>query len=138
MNYYTFVNLAENLGCKVHRETPSNRVDMFYHGRKVATIYPGVGQVRLMTRFIPDEKAEFIVRLVTEFALISEKYRYKHYMVRHIGGYWVKEFEEKGDDVKLVLTKNKQSAVEKLTATDRERLIKHKIGDMFETVECND
>lgn len=138
MNYYTFVNLAENLGCKVHRETPSNRVDVCYHGRKVATIYPGVGQVRLITRSIPDEKAEFIVRLVTEFSLISEKYRYKHYMVRHIGGYWVKEFEEKGDDVKLVLTKNKQSAVEKLTATDRERLIKHKIGDMFETVECND
>ena len=138
MNYYTFVELAENLGCNVLRERPSDRVDVFYHGRKVATIYPGVGQVRLMTRFIPDEKAEFIVRLVTEFSLISEKYRYKHYMVRHCSGYWVKEFEEKGDDVKLVLTKNKQSAIGKLTATDREKLIEHKIGDMFETVECDD
>jgi hypothetical protein len=138
MNYYTFVELAESAGCRVHREQPSNRIDVFYRGRKIATIYPGIGQVRLMTRFIPDEKAEFIVRLVAEFSLISEKYRYKHYMVRHCSGYWVKEFEEKGDDVKLVLTKNKQSAVEKLTATDRERLVKHKIGDMFEAVECND
>lgn len=138
MNYYTFVELAESAGCRVNREQPSNRIDMFYHGRNIATIYPGIGQVRLMTRCIPDKKAEFIVRLVTEFSLISDKYRYKHYMVRHIGGYWVKEFEEKGDDVKLVLTKNKQSAVNKLTATDRERLIKHKIGNMFETVECDD
>ena len=138
MNYYTFVNLAENLGCKVLRETPSNRVDMFYHGRKVATIYPGIGQIKMTTRCIPDKKAEFIVRLVTEFSILPDEYRYKHYMVRHIGGYWVKEFEEKGDDVKLILTKNKQSAAGKLTATDRERLIEHKIGDMFETVECDD
>ena len=138
MNYYTFVELAEKLECKVHRERPSDRVGVFYHGRKVATVYPGVGQVRLMTRFIPDEKAEFIVRLVTEFSLVPENHRYKHYMVRHIGGYWVKEFEENGDDVSLVLTKNKQSAAGKLTATKREKIIDHKIGDMFETVECND
>lgn len=138
MNYHTFVELAENLECKVHRERPSDRVGVFYHGKKVATVYPGVGQVRLITRFMPEDKAKPLVKLVTEFSFVHDEYRYKHYMVRHIGGYWVKEFDEKGDDVKLVLTKNKQSAIGKLTATDRERLIKHKIGDMFEAVECND
>lgn len=138
MNYYTFVNLAEKLGCKVHRETPSNRVDMFYHGGKVATIYPGIGHIKMKTRCIPDDKAKRIVMIATDFSLEPDVFRYRHYMIRHRSGYWVKEFEEKGDDVKLVLTKNKQSAIEKLTATDRERLIKHKIGDMFEPVECND
>lgn len=138
MNYYMFVQLAENIGCKVHRERPSDRVDVFYHGRKVATIYPGVGQVRLATRFIPDDKAELLVRLVTEFSLEPDLFRYRHYMIRHCSGYWVKEFSECGDDIKLVLTKDKQSAVNKLTATDREKLIEHKIGDMFETVGCND
>lgn len=138
MNYYTFVNLAENLGCKVHRETPSNRVDMFYHGRKVATIYPGIGQIKMTTRCIPDDKAKRIVMIATDFSLEPDVFRYKHYMIRHHSGYWVKEFEESGDDVSLVLTKNKQSAAGKLTATKREKIIDHKIGDMFETVECND
>ncbi len=138
MNYYTFVELAENLGCNVLRERPSNRVDVFYHGRKVATVYPGMGQVRMTTRCIPDDKAKLMVRLITEFSLVPEPYRWRHYMVRHRSGYWVKEFSEDGDEVKLVLTKNKQSAVEKLTATDRERLIKHKIGGTFEPVECDD
>lgn len=138
MNYYTFVNLAENLGCKVHREIPSNRVDVCYHGRKVATIYPGIGQIKMTTRCIPDDKAKRIVIIATDFSLEPDVLRYRHYMIRHYSGYWVKEFEEKGDEVKLVLTKDKQSAAGKLTATDRERLIKHKIGDMFEAVECND
>lgn len=138
MNYYTFVELAEQLGCNVLRERPSDRVDVFYHGRKVATVYPGMGQVRMMTRCIPDDKAKPMVRLITEFSLVPEPCRFTHYMIRHCSGYWVKEFSEDGDDVKLVLTKNKRSAIEKLTATDREKLIEHKIGDAFEPVECDD
>lgn len=138
MNFYIFSMLAEKLGCKVYRYRPSDRVDMYYHGRKVATIYPGIGQVKMITRCIPDDKAEQIVRLATEFSLIPDQFRYRHYMIQHHSGYWVKEFNESGDDVKLVLTKNKQSVAGKLTATDRERLIKHKIGDTFEIVECND
>lgn len=138
MNYYTFNELANQLGCVTYRELTAGTVTVCRKGRTVGVIYPGVGQVKLRTRFIPPEEAEPIVRLITEFSLEPDPFRYRHYMVRQIGGYWVKEFSEKGDDVKLVLTNNKQSAVNKLTATDRERLINHKIGDMFETVECND
>ena len=138
MNYYTFVELAESVGCKAHREQPSNRIDVFYHGRKIATLYPGVGQVRLMTRCIPDEKAEFIVRLVTEFSLIPDEYRYRYYVVQHISGLYVKEFKEDGDDIKIVFTKDKLSAANKLTATDREKIMEHRLGDTFAAVECND
>lgn len=138
MNYYTFVELAENLGCNVLRERPSDRVDVFYHGRKVATIYPGIGQIKMTTRCIPDDKAKPMVRLITEFSLIPDEYRYRYYVVQHISGLYVKEFKEDGDDIKIVFTKDKLSAANKLTATDREKIMEHKIGDMFETVECND
>ena len=138
MNYYTFVELAENLGCNVLRERPSDRVDVFYHGRKVATVYPGVGQVRLMTRCIPDKKAEFIVRLVTEFSSVPDEHRFAYYAVQHISGLYVKEYKEDGDDIKIVFTKNKLSAANKLTATDREKIMEHKLGDTFAVVECND
>lgn len=138
MNYYTFNELANRLGCVTYREVTAGTVTVCRNGRTVGVVYAGVGQVKLTTRFIPPEEAGPIVRLITEFSLEPDPFRYRHYMVRHIGGYWVKEFSEKGHDVKLVLTKNKESAIGKLTATDRERLINHKIGDMFEIVECND
>ena len=84
MNYYTFNELANQLGCVTYRELTAGTVTVCRKGRTVGVIYPSIGQV------------------------------------------------------KLVLTNNKQSAVNKLTATDGERLINHKIGDMFEIVECND
>ena len=138
MNYYTFVELAENLGCNVHRERPSDRIGVIYKGRRVATIYPGVGQVRILTRFVPDNIAKHIVKLVTEFSLVPDEYRYRYYVVQHISGLYVKEFKEYGDDIKIILTKNKLSAANKLTATDREKIIEHKLGDTFAVVECND
>lgn len=138
MNYYTFNELANNIGCNTYRELTSGKITVHRKGRTIGAIYPGIGQVKLATRFLPPKEAEAIVRLITEFSLIPDEYRYRHYMIRHHSGYWVKEFEEKGDEVKLVLTKDKQSAAGKLTATKREKIIEHKIGDMFEAVECND
>lgn len=138
MNYYTFVELAENLGCKVQHERPSDRVGVFYHGKKVATVYPGVGQVRLITRFMPEDKAKLLVKLVTEFSFVHDEYRYSYHVVQHISGMYVKEYKEDGDDIKIVFTKNKLSAANKLTATDREKIMEHKLGDTFAVVECND
>lgn len=138
MNYYTFSELAKNLGCTTHHEKPSDRIGVIYKGRKVATIYPGVGQVRILTRFVPDNIAKHIVKLVTEFSLVPDEYRYKYYVVQHISGLYVKEFKEIGNDIKIVFTKDKLSAANKLTATDREKIIEHKLGDTFAAVECND
>lgn len=138
MNYYTFIELAEKLECRVYRDRPSDKVDLHYHGRKVATIYPGIGQVKMATRFIPDNIAERIVKLVTAFSFISDEYRYRYYVVQHISGLYVKEYKEDGDDIKIVFTKDKLSAANKLTATDREKIMEHKLGDTFAVVECND
>lgn len=138
MNYYTFNELANQLGCVTYRELTAGTVTVCRKGRTVGVIYPGVGQVKLRTRFIPPNEAEPIVRLITEFSLIPDEYRYRYHVVQHISGLYVKEFKESCDDIKIVFTKDKLSAANKLTATDREKIIEHKLGDTFASVECND
>lgn len=138
MNYYTFVELANNIGCNTYREVTSGNITVHRKGRTIGTIYPGIGQVKLATRFLPPKEAEAIVRLITEFSSVPDEHRFAYYAVQHISGLYVKEYKEYGDDIKIVFTKNKLFAANKLTATDREKIMEHKLGDTFAVVECND
>ena len=85
--------------------------------------------MKLATRFLPPKEAEAIVRLITEFSLIPDEHRFTYYAVQHISGLYVKEYKEDGDDIKIVFTKSKLSAANKLTATDREKIMEYKLGD---------
>lgn len=85
MNYYTFNELANNIGCNTYREPTSGKITVHRKGRTIGTIY-----------------------------------------------------KEDGGDIKIVFTKNKLSAANKLTATDREKIMEHKLGDTFAVVECDD
>lgn len=138
MNYYTFNELANNIGCNTYRELTSGKITVHRKGRTIGTIYPGIGQVKLATRFLPPKEAELIVRLITEFSSVPDEHRFAYYVVQHISGLYVKEYKEDGDDIKIVFTKSKLSAANKLTATDREKIMEHKLGDTFAVVECDD
>lgn len=94
--------------------------------------------MKLATRFLPPKEAEAIVKLITEFSSVYDEHRFAYYVVQHISGLYVKEYKEYGDDIKIVFTKDKLSAANKLTATDREKIMEHKLGDTFAVVECDD